>query len=155
MRSQIGLQGRRALSFKVWRPDFSKLKIIAQPLGHVVGGPNEAFVPPPLDHMHGSYHWSYEKVTTVAMVPLMMTPFVMGVHLPLVDSLFSTLLLVHCKAGFQSCIIDYIPKRVYGIWHSVAMRLLDLGTFLGMYGVYLLETDSNGLFDFVTKMFSA
>ncbi|KAG7660922.1 uncharacterized protein J8A68_005597 [[Candida] subhashii] len=148
--SQIILQ--RHLKLK---PDFSKLKLKEQPAGYVVGTVNDAYVPPVADHYEGSYHWTYERAITIGMIPLVMSPFISGVDYPMVDATFSTLLLFHCHAGFKSCIIDYVPKRVYGVWHGVACKLLTLGTFIGMYGIYVLETSSNGLFDLVKSIWAA
>ncbi|RLV93563.1 Succinate dehydrogenase ubiquinone cytochrome b small subunit mitochondrial [Spathaspora sp. JA1] len=140
-------------------PDFSKIKskfeLIPQPPGYIVGTVNDAYIPPPTAHIEGSYHWTYERAITVGMVPLMMTPFVVGIDFPMVDATLSTLLLWHCHAGFKSCIIDYIPKRVYGIWYKISCWLLTTGTFVGMYGIYVMETSSNGLFDLVSKIWSA
>lgn len=136
-------------------PRLSDFKLKPQPPGDVAGTVNDASTFPVPDHLHGSYHWSYERLLAISMVPLAITPFVAGVEHPMVDSLLSVGLMFHCQIGFQSCIIDYIPKRVYGIWHTIAMRLLDAGTVVGLYGVYLLETDSNGLFDLISRMWVA
>lgn len=143
---------RRQLSLK---PDFSKFKLIPQPPGHIVGDVNDAYIPPDSSFYHGSYHWAYERLASVAMVPLGLSPFIFGNDYPMVDYSFSTLLLYHVHSGFQSCIIDYIPKRVYGIWHKMAMGLLTLGSSVGLYGIYLLETADNGLFGLVAKIFGA
>lgn len=136
-------------------PDWSKFKTIPQPPGYIVGTVNDAYKPPSPEYYEGSYHWTYERAITITMLPLVMTPFVAGVEFPLVDSVFSTLLLFHCHAGIKSCIIDYIPKRVYGFWYGAACKLLTLGTFVAMYGIYILETTSNGLFDLVSSLWSA
>lgn len=143
---------RRHLSLK---PNFSKLKLIPQPPGHIVGTVNEASAVPAADHFHGSYHWSYERAIAVSLVPLTIAPFVSPmVDYPLLDSLLSSLILLHSHIGFQSCIIDYIPKRVYGIWHKLAMSLLTLGTSVSLYGIYLMETTDNGLTSLIGKIFA-
>lgn len=136
-------------------PDWSKFKTIPQPPGYVVGTVNDAYKPPSPEHYEGSYHWTYERAISITMIPLVMTPFVAGVEFPMIDSIFSTLLLFHCHAGMKSCIIDYIPKRVYGFWYGAACKLLTLGTFVAMYGIYVLETTSNGLFNLVSSLWAA
>lgn len=120
-----------------------------------MGDVNDAYVPPEADFYHGSFHWAYERIAAVAMVPLAISPLVFGNDYPMVDYAFCTILLYHVHSGFQSCIIDYIPKRVYGIWHTAAMRLLTLGSSVSLYGIYLLETANNGLFDLVGQIFGA
>lgn len=137
------------------KPDFSKFKLIQQPPGHIVGTVNDAYKPPVAEFYEGSYHWTYERAITISMLPLVMAPFIGGVEFPIIDAAASTLLLFHCHAGIKSCIIDYIPKRVYGVWHKIACKLLTLGTFVGMYGVYELETSNNGLFDLIRGIWGA
>lgn len=141
----------RCISLK---PDFSKFKKIEQPPGDIVGTVNEAYKAPEASFYEGGYHWTYERAISICLVPLTMTPFIAGVEFPMIDSIFSMALLFHCHTGFKSCIIDYIPKRVYGIWHSIASNLLTAGTFVGMYGIYLLETNGNGLFELLKSIWS-
>ncbi|RCK65222.1 Mitochondrial inner membrane protein SHH4 [Candida viswanathii] len=154
---------RRSLlkpSFSITRslrlvPDLSKFKKIEQPAGYIVGTVNDAYQSPQPVYYEGSYHWTYERIIAITMLPLVMAPFVAGVEFPMIDSVFSTLLLFHCHAGIKSCIIDYIPKRVYGFWYGAASKLLTLGTFVAMYGIYVLETTSNGLFDLIKAIWAA
>lgn len=143
---------QRSISLK---PNFSKFKKIEQPPGYVVGTVNDAYSPPSADNFEGAYHWTYERLISGALVPLLATPFVFGVTHPLIDASFCVALLFHCQTGFKSCIIDYIPKRVYGFWHGFASKILTLGTFVGIYGVYVLETTSNGLFDLIASLWGA
>lgn len=144
LKSSLKPSTSRYISLK---PDFSKFKKIEQPAGFIVGTVNEPYRIPLVSFYDGGFHWSYERMIAIGMIPLAMTPFIAGVEHPMIDSVFSVLLLFHCHAGFKSCIIDYIPQRVYNAWHGVASKLLTLGTFICMYGVYVLETSSNGLFD--------
>ncbi|CDK26349.1 unnamed protein product [Kuraishia capsulata CBS 1993] len=146
---QTALRASRSISLV---PDLSKLKLKEQPPGYIIGTVNDAYTPPDMDQYHGSFHWSYDRVIATAMVPLTLAPFVAGVDIPLVDTLLSSLILFHSRAGFQSCITDYIPKRVYGVWHKVAMGLLNLGSWVSIYGIYLLETEGNGLFNLVNQI---
>lgn len=136
-------------------PSFQKFKLLEQPAGNIIGTVNDAYVPPMANYYEGGYHWTYERIITIGLVPLAMSPFIGGVEYPIIDSIFSVLVLFHSHAGLKACIIDYIQKRRYGIWHKMASGLLTLGTFTGMYGIYLLETDDNGLFDLLLKVWSA
>ncbi|ODQ78413.1 hypothetical protein BABINDRAFT_172215 [Babjeviella inositovora NRRL Y-12698] len=137
------------------KPDFNKYKLTEQPAGYIVDTVNEAYRSPPADWYHGAYHWGYERLISMGMVPLFMVPFVAGVEYSAVDAALSTLLIFHCHTGFVSCIIDYIPERVYGVWHRIARRVLTMGTLTGMYGIYLLETENNGLFELVQRLWTA
>ncbi|CAN3361259.1 succinate dehydrogenase [ubiquinone] cytochrome b small subunit, mitochondrial [Diutina catenulata] len=141
----------------LWKPrlNFDKFRLIKQPAGGVVGGPNDAYKPGPIDLYEGSAHWTYERIISSLLIPLAATPlFVDSVH-PMFDTTFSVLMLFHCHTGFTSCIIDYIPERVYGIWHKMARHLLTTGTFVSLYGIYVLETESNGLFDLIKQLWWA
>lgn len=137
------------------RPDFSKLRLKKSPPGNIVGTVNDAYIPPPANHYEGGHHWTYERLISAALVPLLVTPIVAGVEHPLLDVSFCLTLLFHVHAGLKSCIIDYIPKRVYGVWHTFASGLLTLGSFVGMYGVYVLETTENGLFALMKALWGA
>lgn len=142
------LPQQRGISFK-------KFNLIPQPPGDVIGTVNQAYVHPPPDPYHGSYHWTYDRFVGAALVPLTIAPFVANVDMPLIDSLFCTFVLLHSKVGFQSCIIDYIPKRRYGVWHTYAMRLLTFGTVVAFYGVYQLETEGPGIFEMSSQVWKA
>lgn len=149
----LGLKtlGIRSISLK---PDFSKLKKIEQPPGYIVGTVNDAYKYPMMNHYEGSYHWAYERAISIALIPLALTPF-FGIEHPLLDTTFCMALMFHCHSGIKSCIIDYIPKRVYGVWHNVASGLLTAGSFFGIYGIYVLETANNGIFDLLGHLWGA
>lgn len=140
---------------RLFKLKLSDFKLKPEPVGNIVGTVNDAVKTAPIDYYKGSYHWDYERIVAVSMVPLMMAPFVIGIEHPYIDATFSTLLLIHCRYGFQSCILDYIPERRFGIWHKVAMWTLDIGSWLALYGVYVIETEANGLFTLVCHMWGA
>ncbi|QLG73592.1 hypothetical protein HG535_0F01020 [Zygotorulaspora mrakii] len=143
----------RNLSLK---PDLSKFKLNSPPPGGVVGTSNDAFKPPEPDYFHGSYHWYYERITAASLIPLTSIPLYItltgGVVPPLLDAALGVVLLLHVNQGLTSCIIDYIPKRKFGIWHDLARYLLFGGSGLGLYGIYDLETSNNGIVDLLTKI---
>lgn len=147
--SRIGLNASKPLLF---RPALIRgFKTIPQPPGFIVGTVNDAYVPPPPHKLEGSLHWTSERIVTIGMLPLVLSPLITGGS-TMVDSSMSALLLYHCFAGFQSCIIDYIPKRVYGVYHTYAMYLLTLGTGLAGYGVYQIETKEGGVSQIISKL---
>ena len=133
---------------------FRGFKTIPQPPGDIVGTVNDAYVPPPAHKAQGSLHWTTDRLVAVGLVPLLVTPILSGTS-TLLDSTLAVLVLYHSYAGFQSCIIDYIPKRVYGAFHNYAMYLLTFGTGVAGYGVYQMEKKDGGLGGVVSGLWKA
>ncbi|SCV04687.1 LAMI_0H18272g1_1 [Lachancea mirantina] len=132
------------------------LSTLPQAPGGVKGNVNDAYVPPPPHKTHGSLHWDFERAVAVCMPPLVGSALASGGDLGTVaDSLLCSALFAHLYIGFQSCIIDYIPKRVYGKNYNYAMYLLTLGSIVGAVGVYKLETEEEGLTGVVQKLWTS
>lgn len=148
---RLGLRTTRALP----TPLFRGFKTIPQPPGNIVGTVNDAYVAPPPDKKHGSWHWTLERVVAIGLVPLVGASFTLGLTAVL-DTTLLAALLVHCYTGFQSCIIDYIPTRVYGAYHNYAMYLLTFGSGVAAYGIYDMEKrEEGGLTGVVSRIFKA
>lgn len=145
----------RNISFKPRLPKLPDLRLKPEAPGNVMDSVNEAYVPPPPDISEGSFHWMYERLVILGMTPLIVFPFVAGVDYPIVDAMLGSLILLHSRYGFQSCIIDYIPLRRFGNWHKLAMFLLNVGTGISLYGIYVIETEYNGLCDLIEKLWHA
>ncbi|ABN67811.2 succinate dehydrogenase membrane anchor subunit [Scheffersomyces stipitis CBS 6054] len=157
--SRIGLSSSRTIlssqTAALFRPILIRgIKTIPQPPGFIVGTVNDAYVPPPPHKLEGSLHWTSERLVAIGMVPLALAPFITGTS-SVIDSTFSALLLYHCYAGFQSCIIDYIPRRVYGPLHNYAMYLLTFGTGVAGYGLYQIESKEDGVAGIISKVWKA
>ncbi|CAK9438667.1 uncharacterized protein LODBEIA_P28910 [Lodderomyces beijingensis] len=154
MLSRLGLRAHTLVKPATTTQLIRSIKTIPQPPGFIVGTVNDAYVPPKPHKLEGSLHWTAERLVSIGLVPLTLAPLFTGAS-TLVDSTLSALLLYHCYAGFQSCIIDYIPKRVYGAYHNYAMYLLTLGTAVAGYGVYEIEKKEGGLCHIVGKVWAA
>lgn len=133
------------LSRPLSRPRMPKLALVPSPPGNIVGTVNDAYVPPEADYFHGAYHWSYERFVAASLVPLSVVPFAASTPHPVLDALLGVATLAHCHMGLTLCIIDYIPERHYHVWHRLARWVLTFGTVLGGYGVYVIETENDGL----------
>lgn len=130
------------------------IKTIPQPPGFIVGTVNDAYVPPGPKKFEGSLHWTSERAVAIGLVPLVLAPFLTGAT-TLLDSTMSGFILYHCYTGFQSCIIDYIPKRVYGSLFNFSMYLLTFGTGIAGYGIYQIETKEGGISTILSKLWKA
>lgn len=150
--SHVGLTTARQ---SLLRPGLIRgIKTIPQPPGYIVGSVNDAYVPPKATKMEGSLHWTSERLVAIGLVPLVLSPFLTGAS-TVVDSTMSAFILYHCYTGFQSCIIDYIPKRVYGSLYNVTMYLLTFGTGVAGYGLYQIESKEGGVSTIVSKLWKA
>lgn len=150
--SRVGLTTTRQSLF---RPCLIRgIKTIPQPPGFIVGTVNDAYVPPAPKKIEGSLHWTSERAVAIGLVPLVMAPFLTGAS-TIVDSTMCGFLLYHSFTGFQSCIIDYIPERVYGSIHKFCIYLLTLGTGVAGYGVYQIENKEGGLSTILSKLWKA
>ncbi|AQZ16357.1 TIM18 (YOR297C) [Zygosaccharomyces parabailii] len=149
---------RRQTRYISLKPDFSKFKLTPPPPGGVEGTVNDAYKPPLDDPSEGSYHWDYERILAVSLLPLVTVPLYIGITggvvPPLLDVSLSAALLFHVHYGLTSCIIDYIPKRKFGVWHKLAIYSLYTGTAVGLYGIYQMEVENNGLVDLVGRLWT-
>ncbi len=127
------------------------LKTIPQPPGYIVGSVNEPAALPPRDKLHGSTHWTGERVIAIGLVPLVATAFSTHSLTTSLDVLFSVLLLGHSYVGFESCIVDYVPKRVYGKYHNYTMHLLQFGSVVSLVGIYDMCFNDKGLIGFIKE----
>jgi len=144
VRAPLSSIGIRAISSSPKRALFDNAGV-PQPPGYITGTVNDAVKLPKPDRYHGSYHWGFERLVTAGLVPLTVWPFVTGSLPPLADFTLGALLIAHCHMGFGSCITDYIPKRRFPKLHPACFYLLGLGSAVGLYGVYKLETEEEGL----------
>ena len=57
---------------------------------------------------HGSYHWTFERLIAIGIIPLTVAPFASGSLNPTLDALFVATILIHSHIGFQ-----YVAKIVF------------------------------------------
>ncbi|KAJ3216088.1 membrane anchor subunit of succinate dehydrogenase, Sdh4 [Dinochytrium kinnereticum] len=103
--------------------------------------------------MHGSYHWNAERALSIVTVPLIGTAFLAG-PLPLVDLALGVVIPLHSHMGFDTIIQDYIPKRKYGILHTICTWSLRIGTGLFLYGCYSFNTNDVGITAFFKRIWT-
>lgn len=105
-------------------------------------------------YVYGTYHWTLERASAVALIPLISTQFVYGAH-SICDGLLGVVLPYHIYLGFDSCITDYIPKRVYPRLHRAANWTLMGTTGLVMWGCFEFNTNDIGLTELVQRLWTA
>jgi hypothetical protein len=67
----------------------------------IKGGVNDPAPVPKPNPLHGSYHWTFERLLSVALVPLTMAPFAAGSLNPMLDATFIFAIILHSHMGFQ------------------------------------------------------
>ncbi|KAG0182302.1 membrane anchor subunit of succinate dehydrogenase, Sdh4 [Apophysomyces sp. BC1034] len=105
-------------------------------------------------YVHGTFHWTIERASAVALIPLISTQMIYGAH-PISDGLLGVVLPYHVHMGFDACITDYIPKRVYPRLHRVANWTLMGTTGLVMWGCYEFNTNDVGLTEVIQRIWAA
>ncbi|EXJ67199.1 succinate dehydrogenase (ubiquinone) membrane anchor subunit [Cladophialophora psammophila CBS 110553] len=121
----------------------------------IQGGVNDPAPVPKPDPLHGSYHWTFERILSVALVPLTITPFAAGSVSPMLDAALIFGILIHSHAGFQSIIIDYIPINRHPTARRAFMWLLNLATLVVAVGFYEFETNDVGVVEAMKRIWHA
>lgn len=65
------------------------------------GGVNDAAPIPKSSPVHGSYHWTAERLVALGLVPLTIVPFAAGSMSPTLDAIFVATIIIHSHIGFQ------------------------------------------------------
>jgi succinate dehydrogenase (ubiquinone) membrane anchor subunit len=94
---------------------------------------------------HGSYHWTFERALSVALIPLIVTPFVTGTSTPVLDALIGTSVVLHSHIGFDAVITDYIPIRHFPKSHVVFTWGLRAATVVVLIGIYEFQVNEIGI----------
>ncbi|PQE22712.1 succinate dehydrogenase subunit D protein [Rutstroemia sp. NJR-2017a BVV2] len=116
---------------------------------------NDAAPVPPANPAHGSYHWTFERLVAVGLIPLTIAPFASGSLNPTTDALLAGAILIHSHIGFESCIIDYFPKKRIPKTRAAAWWGLRAATVLVGVGLYEFETNDVGLTEGIKRIWRA
>ena len=135
---------------------------------------NDAAPVPAPSPTHGSYHWTFERwvpgsrippagehpdvddsLISAALIPLTIAPFAAGSLNPTTDAILCATLLIHSHIGFESCVIDYFPRRKYPKSRAAAWWTLRGGTLLVAVGLYEFETNDVGVTEAIKRLWTA
>ncbi|KAI1392954.1 CybS-domain-containing protein [Hypoxylon trugodes] len=134
----------------------SSRRSLLPPGPQVIKGSVNDPAPVPDPHpTHGSYHWTFERLVAVGIIPLTVAPFAGSSLNPGLDAILCSLLLVHCHLGFQSVLIDYIPISRFPKSRKASMWLLNAVTALVGVGLYEFETNDVGVTEAVKRVWKA
>ena len=86
---------------------------------------NEPTTFPPTNKSHGSHHWTFERLLSAGLVPLIGAAFVTsGTSTPLLDGLLGISLIVHSHIGV--CFLYYPPLFILNFAYSFCRVLSSL-----------------------------
>ena len=112
----------------------------------IEGTVNDPVKVPEPHKSHGSYHWTFERALSVALVPLIVTPFVTGSSTPVLDALIGSAVIIHSHIGFDAMITDYIPKRRFPKSYLLFTWGLRAATAVVLIGIYEFQVNDVGMF---------
>ncbi|KAF9307626.1 membrane anchor subunit of succinate dehydrogenase, Sdh4 [Linnemannia elongata] len=114
-----------------------------------------AYRQPTPNQLHGSYHWDFERLLSVSMIPLFAASAMQGAH-PITDSLLGVVVPIHCHIGFDAMVTDYLHPGKVGVFGNKAITWTLRGvTVLALYGCYQFNATDIGLTELVKKAWTA
>lgn len=112
-------------------------------LADIDGTVNDPVVFPPPDKSHGSYHWTFERLLSASLVPLVASTAVTSVN-PVLDGILAVAIVAHSHIGFDSVLIDYVHERKFPLIGKMVKWLLRAATAGVLVGVYQFNTNDVG-----------
>ncbi|GAA5861655.1 hypothetical protein JCM3774_002659 [Rhodotorula dairenensis] len=121
---------------------------------HVEGTVNDPTTFPTPNKAHGQYHWTFERLLSAALVPLVGATAVSSAN-PVLDGILCTAIVAHTHMGFDNILTDYLHPRKFPVLGRIATWVLRLATAGVLVGVYQFETNDIGLTELLKKMWRA
>ncbi|KAI9047571.1 hypothetical protein LZ554_008285 [Drepanopeziza brunnea f. sp. 'monogermtubi'] len=154
--SSIASRNALPVSMRVAAFHASGRRAILPPLPQVIQGTaNDPTPVPTANPSHGSYHWTFERLVSVGLIPLTIAPFAAGSLNPTMDAILCGSILIHSHIGFEACIIDYIPTHRLPKTRKLAWWALRAGTVLCGVGLYEFETNDVGVTEALKRIWVA
>lgn len=112
------------------------------------GTVNDATTFPPPNRAHGSHHWAFERLLSVALIPLTASTFALSSSVnPVLDGVLAVALVIHSHIGFDSMVVDYLHERKFPVIGKIAKWGLRGLTATVLVGVYTFNTTVRPLLD--------
>ncbi|EER26845.1 membrane anchor subunit of succinate dehydrogenase, Sdh4 [Coccidioides posadasii str. Silveira] len=143
-------------SMKIAQFHASSKREILPPEPQVIKGTvNDAAPIPPTSPTHGSYHWDFERIIAISLIPLTITPFAAGSLNPVTDAILCGALVLHSHIGFQALIVDYLPQRRVPKTKAFCTWALRAATLTVAVGLYEFETNDVGVTEAIKRIWKA
>lgn len=109
----------------------------------IEGTVNDPVVFPAPNKAHGSYHWTFERLLSASLVPLVASTAVTSVH-PVLDGILAVAIVAHSHIGFDAVVVDYVHTRKFPVIGVIVKWLLRAATTGVLVGVYQFNTNDIG-----------
>lgn len=104
------------------------------------------------DPFHGSYHWYFERIVAAGTMVTLGSMIALPSASHVVDASLMVLLPVHIYNGFSAVILDYLPKRKFGVVYTIFKGSLIVITGVAVFGLYKFNTENIGISEAVRKL---
>ncbi|CAK5269892.1 unnamed protein product [Mycena citricolor] len=151
------VQSNFVASTRLVRPVSSASDALYVPGGPIYKGTvNDPTTFPPPSKIHGSHHWSFERLLSAGLIPLTGAAFATSpsVH-PVLDGILGVSLVIHSHIGFDSIVVDYLHTRKFPVLGVAAKWALRSATVGVLVGVYQFNTNDIGLTELISKLWHA
>ncbi|KDE05184.1 hypothetical protein MVLG_04426 [Microbotryum lychnidis-dioicae p1A1 Lamole] len=137
-----------ARAFSTTRPGLAAVK------PYIEGTVNDPTPFPAPNKAHGSYHWTFERLLSGALVPLVGATAVTSVH-PILDGVLAVAIVAHSHMGLDQVLIDYVHPNKFPVIGTISKWLVRIATGGVLVGVYQFNTNDIGLTELVKKAWHA
>lgn len=134
--------------FRKGHTEDRRLNLIVPSLAFIKGTVNDPTTFPEPNKAHGSYHWTFERLLSAALIPVVGATFVTSPN-PILDGVLATTLILHSHLGFDQALLDYVHKRKFPLAAPIANWTVRLLTVLALIGVYKFNTQDVGITELV------
>ncbi|SCZ93161.1 BZ3500_MvSof-1268-A1-R1_Chr6-2g08499 [Microbotryum saponariae] len=121
---------------------------------NIEGTVNDPTPFPAPNKAHGSYHWTFERLLSGALVPLVGATAVTSVH-PILDGVLAVAIVAHSHMGLDQVLIDYVHPNKFPVIGTISKWLVRIATGGVLVGVYQFNTNDIGLTELVKKAWHA
>ncbi|EMS22444.1 CybS-domain-containing protein [Rhodotorula toruloides] len=141
-----------ARSFHSGRPLAAAQSSAAKP--YVEGTVNDPTPFPTPNKAHGQYHWTFERLLSASLVPLIGATAVSSAN-PVLDGVLCTAIVAHSHMGFDQILTDYLHPRKFPVLGPIMSWLLRFATVGALVGVYQFETNDIGITELIKRAWKA
>ncbi|CAG8504318.1 3541_t:CDS:2 [Ambispora gerdemannii] len=129
-------------------------KAVRDGASYIKGTVNDPVELPARDKVAGAYHWDFERLLAVGLIPLTIASVVNGAH-PITDLALGIALPIHAHIGYDAIVTDYLPARRNPILYKVSTWGLRGATLLVLVGCYQFNTNDIGMAELVKRAWHA